>query len=151
MAEREMQHQMILLVEDSQDDADLTIRAIRKNNIYNNVVHVRDGAEAIDFLLCSGEYAQRNPRDLPQVILLDLKLPKMDGLEVLRRIRSEKIIALIPVVVLTSSNEDRDIVESYRLGANSYIRKPVDFSSFLGAVRQLGLYWLFVNQNPPAV
>ena len=146
-----MQHQMILLVEDSQDDADLTMRAIRKNNIYNNVVHVRDGAEAIDFLLCGGEYAQRNPRDLPHVILLDLKLPKMDGLEVLRRIRSEKIISLIPVVVLTSSNEDRDIVESYRLGANSYIRKPVDFSSFLGAVRQLGLYWLFVNQNPPAV
>lgn len=146
-----MEHQMILLVEDSQDDADLTLRAIRKNNIRNNVVHVRDGAEAIDFLLCAGEYASRNPRDLPQVVLLDLKLPKMDGLEVLRRIRSEKLLSLIPVVILTSSNEDRDIIESYRLGANSYIRKPVDFSSFLSAVNQLGLYWLLVNQSPPAV
>ena len=146
-----MEHQMILLVEDSQDDADLTLRAMRKNNIRNDVVHVRDGAEAIDFLLCSGEYASRNPRNLPQVILLDLKLPRMDGLEVLRRIRSEKLLSLIPVVILTSSNEERDIIESYRLGANSYIRKPVDFSSFLSAVNQLGLYWLLVNQSPPAV
>ena len=146
-----MEQQMILLVEDSQDDADLTLRAIRKNNIRNEVVHVRDGAEAIDFLLCTGDYSSRSPRDLPQVVLLDLKLPKMNGLEVLRRIRSEKLLSLIPVVILTSSNEDRDIIESYRLGANSYIRKPVDFSSFLSAVKQLGLYWLLVNQGPPAV
>ena len=145
-----MEHPMILLVEDSQDDADLTLRAIRKNNIDNRVVHVRDGAEAIDFLLCGGQYASRNQRELPQVILLDLKLPRMSGLEVLKRIRSEKILSLIPVVILTSSNEDRDIIESYKLGANSYIRKPVDFSSFMGTVRQLGLYWLIVNQNPPA-
>ena len=146
-----MEQQMILLVEDSQDDADLTLRAMQKNNIRSKVMHVRDGAEAIDFLLCSGAYSSRSPRDLPQVILLDLKLPKMDGLEVLRRIRSEKLLSLIPVVILTSSNEDRDIIESYRLGANSYIRKPVDFSSFLSAVKQLGLYWLLVNQGPPAV
>jgi CheY-like chemotaxis protein len=140
-----------LLVEDSQDDADLTLRAIRKNDILNKVVHVRDGAEAIDFLLCQGEYSSRNPKVQPQLILLDLKLPKMNGLDVVRRIRSEKQISLIPIVMLTSSSEDSDIVESYRLGANSYIQKPVDYSSFLNAVRQLGVYWLRANRNPPAV
>jgi two-component system, response regulator len=140
---------MILLVEDNPDDEALTIRALKKNNIGNRLVIVHDGVEAIDFLFCTGAYADRDPREAPQLILLDLKLPKLDGLEVLKRIRADERTALLPVVVLTSSKEEQDLLRSYKLGANSYVRKPVDFSQFLDAVRQLGLYWLVINEAPP--
>jgi len=140
---------MILLVEDNPDDEALTLRALNKNNIGNTVVVVRDGAEALDFLFCSGAYADRDPRDKPQVILLDLKLPKVDGLEVLRRIRADPTTRTQPVVVLTSSKEEQDLINSYLSGANSYVRKPVDFNQFVEAVRQLGLYWLVINETPP--
>lgn len=143
-----MKNNMILLVEDNPDDEDLTLRALRKNNIGNNLVVARDGAEALDFLFCTGPYADRDPRDLPQVILLDLKLPKVDGLEVLSRIRSEERTHLLPVVILTSSREEQDLIKGYKLGANSYVRKPVDFNQFIEAVRQLGLYWLVLNELP---
>jgi two-component system response regulator len=142
---------VILLVEDNPDDEALTIRALKKNNIANDVVVARDGAEALDYLLGTGAYAGRDLDQLPQVVLLDLKLPKVDGIEVLQRIRAEDRTRLVPVVVLTSSKEDRDLVQSYGEGANSYVRKPVDFSEFLEAVRQLGLYWLVLNEPPPAV
>ena len=135
----------ILLVEDNPDDEALALRALRKNNIANHVDVARDGVEAIEYLL--GEEALAGKRELPQVVLLDLKLPRVDGLEVLRRIRSEPRTRLLPVVILTSSSEQRDMVESYSLGANSYIRKPVDFAQFTEAVRQLGLYWLVLNQT----
>lgn len=144
-----MEDKMILIVEDNPDDEALTIRALKKNNIGNRLVVVRDGAEALDFLFCTGAYSNRNPLDLPQTILLDLKLPKVDGLEVLKRIRADGRTSLLPVVILTSSNEERDIVQSYKNGANSYIRKPVDFNEFLEAARQLGLYWLVLNEAPP--
>lgn len=144
-----MKNKMILLVEDNPDDEALTLRALKKNNVGNTVAIVRDGAEALDFLFCSGVYADRDPRDLPQVILLDLKLPKLDGLEVLRRLRADKRTSLLPVVILTSSKEEQDLLESYKNGANSYIRKPVDFDQFVEAVRQLGLYWLILNEAPP--
>jgi CheY-like chemotaxis protein len=138
----------ILLVEDNPDDEALTLRALRKNNIKNEVVVARDGAQALDILFGTGE---RQGRALtPQLILLDLKLPKVDGLEVLGRIRSDARTSLLPVVILTSSNEERDVAEGYRLGANSYVRKPVDFDQFLEAARQLGLYWLVLNEPPPA-
>jgi len=140
---------MILLVEDNPDDETLTLRALRKNNIGNELVVVRDGAEALDFLFCTGAYAERDPRDMPQVILLDLKLPKVDGLEVLRRVRANESTRLLPVVILTSSKEEQDRLNGYSLGANSYVRKPVDFDQFVGAVRQLGLYWLVLNEAPP--
>ncbi|MFN8375034.1 MAG: response regulator [Anaerolineae bacterium] len=140
---------MILLVEDNPDDEALTLRALKKNNIGNDVVIARDGVEALDFLFGTGSYAGRDTNILPQVTLLDLKLPKIDGLEVLRRIRENPRTATLPVVVLTSSKEEVDIVTSYRLGANSYIRKPVDFTQFTEAVRQLGLYWLVLNEIPP--
>jgi two-component system response regulator len=144
-----MEDKMILLVEDNADDEVLTLRALKKNNIGNTVVVVRDGAEALDFLFCSGIYADRDPRDKPQVILLDLKLPKVDGLEVLRRIRADPSTRTLPVVILTSSKEEQDVVNSYLIGVNSYVRKPVDFIQFVEAIRQLGLYWLVLNETAP--
>ena len=138
----------ILLVEDNPNDVELALHALKKNNLTNHIQVVRDGAEALEFLFGSGAYAGREVNHTPKVILLDLKLPKVDGLEVLRRIKSDERTRLIPVVVLTSSREERDIVESYRLGVNSYITKPVDFEQFTEAVRQLGLYWLLLNQPP---
>ena len=144
-----MVNKMILLVEDNPDDEALTMRALSKNNIGNELVVARDGAEALDFLFCTGAYAGRDPRDAPQVVLLDLKLPKVDGLEVLRRIRANERTRLLPVVILTSSKEEQDLITSYSLGANSYVRKPVDFNQFVEAVRQLGLYWLVLNEIPP--
>jgi len=140
---------VILLVEDNPDDEALTLRALKKNNIGNEVVIARDGVEALDYLFGTGTYAGRDISIMPQVTLLDLKLPKVDGLEVLRRIREDERTAMLPVVVLTSSKEDQDIIASYKLGANSYIRKPVDFVQFTEAVRQLGLYWLVLNEIPP--
>lgn len=140
---------VILLVEDNADDEALTLRAFKKNNMANEVVVARDGVEALDYLFGTGAYAGRDLSQLPQLVLLDLNLPRLGGLEVLRRIRSEPTTQILPVVVLTSSKEQRDVVESYRLGANSYVRKPVDFVEFLEAARQLGLYWLVVNEPPP--
>lgn len=142
------QEKIILLVEDNPDDEALTLRALKKNNILNQVVVVRDGVEALDYLFGVGAYAGRNPAEAPQLILLDLKLPKLDGFEVLKRIRNDVRTRLQPVVILTTSDEDRDIMASYELGANSYIRKPVDFEQFMEAVRQLGLYWLVLNTTP---
>jgi two-component system, response regulator len=144
-----MRKKIILLVEDNPDDELLAIRALEKNNIMNEVVVARDGAEALDYLFGSGAYTGRDMSVLPQIILLDLKLPKIDGLEVLRRLRHDKRTKLLPVVVLTSSKEERDLTESYSLGANSYIRKPVNFAQFTEAIRQLGLYWLVLNESPP--
>jgi two-component system, response regulator len=144
-----MNDMVILLVEDNPDDEALTLRALKKNNITNEVVIARDGAQALDYLFGTGE--QNGRAITPQVILLDLKLPKIDGLEVLRRIRSEQKTKLLPVVILTSSNEERDRMQGYDLGANSYVRKPVDFVQFTEAVRQLGLYWLLLNEKPPQV
>lgn len=139
---------IILLVEDNADDQALTIRALKANKIMNEVVVLEDGAEALDYLFCRGRHAGREPL-LPQVVLLDLKLPKVDGLEVLRQLRADERTRLLPIVILTSSREERDIVGGYRLGANSYVRKPVDFGEFREAVRQLGLYWLLLNEPPP--
>jgi two-component system response regulator len=141
-------YKAILLVEDNPDDEVLTRRALKKNNIGNEVIVARDGAEALDYLFATGKYEGRDPRILPQVVLLDLKLPKVDGLEVLRRIRANERTRLLPVVILTSSKEQRDLVDGYGYGANSYIRKPVDFAQFVEAVRQLGLYWLVLNETP---
>ncbi len=140
---------MILLVEDNRDDEALTLRALKKNNIKNEVVVAHDGVEALDYLFGTGSHADRDLTDPPQVILLDLKLPRVDGLEVLRRLRADKRTRLLPVVILTSSNEEQDRINSYGLGANSYVRKPVDFAQFIEAVRQLGLYWLILNEPPP--
>lgn len=133
-----MNHRMILLVEDNPDDEALTIRALRKNNIGNELIVVRDGAEALDFLFCAGAYAARDPHDKPQVILLDLNMPRLNGLEVLQKIRADDRTKLLPVVVLTTSSEDKDRIESYNLGANSYVRKPVDFNEFAKAVNHSG-------------
>jgi CheY-like chemotaxis protein len=138
----------ILLVEDNPNDVELALHALKKNNIANRIEVVRDGAEALEFIFCTGAYAQRSINNVPKVILLDLKLPKVDGLEVLRQIKADPRTRAIPVVALTSSREDRDIVESYNLGVNSYIVKPVDFEQFTEAVRTLGLYWLLLNQPP---
>ena len=144
-----MKNATILLVEDDADDEALTLRALRKNNLGNNVFVAHDGAEALDFLFCTNTYADRDPHDLPKLILLDVKLPKMNGVEVLRRIRADQRTHFLPVVMLTSSKEDQDLVESYQSGANSYVRKPVDFTEFIEAIRQLGLYWLALNEDPP--
>lgn len=141
----------ILLIEDNPDDEALTLRAFRKNNVTNEVVVARDGVEALDYLFGTGAYAQRDVTLLPQVVILDLKLPKIDGLEVLRRLRAAPQTRLLPVVILTSSNEERDLLQGYGLGANSYVRKPIDFAEFVDAVRHLGLYWLLLNEGPPAV
>ncbi len=138
----------ILLVEDNPDDVKLTLRALEKNRIANTVDVARDGVEALEYLSGTGRFAGRDMSMTPQVILLDLKMPRMDGLEVLRRIRADERTKLLPVVILTTSSEDKDRIESYRLGANSYIRKPVDFSQFAESVRQLGLYWLILNEAP---
>ena len=141
---------IIFLVEDNVDDEVLTLRALQKNNIKNEVVVARDGAEALDYLFGRGKYAGRDTSVLPQVMLLDLNLPKIDGLGVLQQLRASEITKLLPVVVLTSSKEEQDLVNSYSLGANSYVRKPVDFNEFIEAVRQLGLYWLVLNEVPTA-
>lgn len=140
----------ILLVEDNPDDEKLTLRAFKRNNILNSVAVTRDGVEALDYLFARGAYAERAGKPLPAIILLDLKLPKLDGMGVLKAIRGDERTRLIPVVVLTSSKEDQDLVQSYSLGANSYVRKPVDFGEFLEAVRVLGIFWLMMNQPPPA-
>lgn len=138
----------ILLVEDSPSDGELAIRALRKNNLANNLVWVKDGAEALDFLFATGAYSDRVIGGGPRVVLLDLRLSKVDGMEVLRRVKGDERTRHIPVVVLTSSKEDRDVVESYRLGVNSYISKPVDFNEFVKVVSELGMYWLLVNRSP---
>jgi two-component system response regulator len=140
---------VILLVEDNEDDELLTLRALARNNIKNDVIVARDGAEALDFLFAEGGHAGRDISVMPAMILLDLKLPKVGGLEVLRAIRGNDLTKLLPVVVLTSSLEEQDLIRSYGLGANSYVRKPVDFNQFMEAVRQLGLYWLILNEKPP--
>jgi two-component system response regulator len=144
-----VREKIILMVEDNPDDELLTLRALGMNNISNTIVVVRDGAEALDYLFGSGAYADRDISVMPVLVLLDLRLPKVDGLEVLRRLRADERTRLLPVVILTSSDEERDIVDSYKLGANSYIRKPVDFDKFAESVRQLRLYWLVLNEPPP--
>jgi two-component system response regulator len=144
-----MSKKTILLVEDNSNDEFLTLRALKKYNVANDVIVTRDGAEALDYLFGTGAHQGRAVNELPVVMLLDLKLPKIDGLEVLRRVRADDRTKLMPVVVLTSSNEDRDVISSYKLGTNSYVQKPVDFSSFVDAVGQLGLYWLMLNEPVP--
>jgi len=139
---------IILLVEDNPDDQILTLRALKKNNILNEVVIAQDGQEAVDFLFAQGKFADRDPNSTPQLVLLDLKLPKLDGFAVLERIRADERTKFLPVVILTSSKEDQDLLRGYSLGANSYVRKPVDFPQFLEAVKQLGLYWLVLNETP---
>jgi CheY-like chemotaxis protein len=143
-----MKNKIILLVEDNPDDVALTLRALKKSKIMNDVVVAQDGVEALEYLFGTGKYAGRDTQVLPQVVLLDLKMPRMDGLDVLQRVRSDERTKLLPVVVLTTSSEDRDRVESYKLGANSYIRKPVNFEQFVDAVQKLGLYWLVLNEAP---
>jgi len=144
-----MKNKVILLVEDNPDDEELTLHAFEKIKINNTIVVARNGAEALDYLFGTGAYAGRDPHDLPLVVLLDLKLPKIDGLEVLRRIRANEETQLLPVVLLTSSNEEEDRLKGYMLGANSYVRKPVDFDEFVRAAGQLGLYWILLNEPPP--
>ncbi len=146
---KDMEEKIILLIEDNPDDEALTLRALEKNNIKNEVVVARDGAEALDYFFGTGAYAGRDLTVLPQVTLLDLKLPKLDGLEVLRQLRANELTRLLPVVILTSSNEEQDRINGYGLGANSYVRKPIDFGQFSDAVRQLGLYWLILNEPAP--
>jgi CheY-like chemotaxis protein len=141
----------ILLVEDNSNDAELTIRVLKKNNLGNHLSHVKDGAEALDFIFTRGNYADRKIENNPRVILLDLKMPKVDGLEVLRQIKSDPRTCSIPVVIMTSSQEEKDIVMSYQLGVNSYIVKPVEFEAFAKAIAELGLYWLIINQPPKII
>jgi len=145
-----MDNKIILLVEDNPDDVELTLRAFKQNNIFNKVIVAKDGLEALDYLLGKGMYAGRDVKDLPVVTLLDLKLPKIDGLEVLKTIRQNEVTKLIPVVILTSSTHEKDVVNGYKLGANSYVRKPVDFTEFIKAIKLLGLYWLIWNEPPAA-
>ncbi len=144
-----MNTKTILLVEDNPDDVELTLRAFKKNNISNKVVVAKDGVEALDYLFGKGTYAGRDAKDMPVVTLLDLKLPKIDGMEVLKTIRQNESTKLLPVVILTSSTEEQDLVNGYKLGANSYVRKPVDFKDFVEAIKLLGLYWLIWNEPPP--
>jgi CheY-like chemotaxis protein len=144
-----VREKIILLVEDNADDEALTLRALKMNNILNEVVVARDGVEALDYLFGTGKHVGRDTSQLPSVTLLDLKLPKIDGLEVLKKVRANEVTKLLPVVILTSSKEDQDLINGYSLGANSYIRKPVDFSQFSEAIRQLGLYWLVLNESAP--
>ncbi len=140
----------ILLVEDNPDDIELTMRALKKNNIKNEIIVAKDGAEALDFLFGTGKHEGRDLKDMPTLILLDLKLPKMDGLEVLQTIRSNDRTRFLPVVILTSSKEEQDLMRGYSLGTNSYVRKPIDFNEFTKAVGLIGLYWLLINESPPA-
>jgi two-component system response regulator len=143
-----MKEKTILLVEDNPDDEELTLMALKQSKILNNVFVARDGVEALEYLYCTGKFVDREPCDLPQLILLDLKLPKLGGLDVLQKLRQEPQTKFIPVVVMTSSSEEEDIIASYRFGANSYVRKPVEFHRFVDAVGQLGLYWLLINETP---
>ena len=144
-----MKNKIILLVEDNPSDVKLTKRALEQNQIANELVVAEDGREALDYLFGTGQYAGRDVRDFPAVVLLDLKLPRIDGLEVLKEIRANELTRLLPVVILTSSDQEEDMIASYKLGANSYIRKPVDFNQFAEAVRTLGMYWLLLNEPPP--
>ena len=146
-----MNEKIILLVEDNPDDVTLTLRALKKNNILNEVVVAKDGVEALDYLFGAGIYAGRDTSVVPVVTLLDLKLPKIDGLEVLKRVRANDKTKLIPIVILTSSKEENDLINGYSLGANSYIRKPVNFEQFSQAIRELGLYWIVLNESPPVL
>jgi two-component system response regulator len=146
-----MSHEVeILLVEDSPEDAELTIRALRRNKLANEIHHVEDGAEALDFLFCRGAYADRTFTQPPKLVLLDLKLPKVSGMEVLRAIRADERTKAIAVVVFTSSKEERDLIDGYKLGVNAYAQKPVDFEQFIDTVQQIGMFWMLVNQAPPA-
>jgi len=145
-----MMEKTIMLVEDNPDDEELTLRALRKASIANDVFVARDGQEALDFLFGTGQHAGREPLTMPAVVLLDLKLPKLDGIDVLQRMRADPRTRLVPVVVLTSSSEDEDMLRSYQSGANSYVRKPIEFSEFAHAVTQLGMYWMLINQTPPS-
>lgn len=138
----------VLLVEDNETDAELTIRALKRKNLANNLVWVKDGEEALEFIFATGRYSEREIQDLPKLVLLDLRMPKVDGMEVLRRIKADSRTNKIPIVVLTSSKEDKDIVESYNLGVNSYVSKPVEFDEFTEAVSTLGLYWMLLNKSP---
>jgi two-component system, response regulator len=144
-----VEDKIILLVEDNSDDVELTVRAFQKNNIFNRIVVAKDGVEALDYLFGTGIHAGRNVNDLPVVILLDLKLPRIDGLEVLKRIRENELTRLLPVVILTSSMEQEDLINGYKLGANSYVHKPVNFHEFIEAIKSLGLYWLIWNKTAP--
>jgi two-component system response regulator len=144
-----MRSRTILLVEDNADDEALTLRALKKSNVLNEVTVARDGVEALDYLFATGDFAVRDVNETPAVVLLDLKLPKISGLEVLKRIRTEPVTRLMPVVVLTSSREEQDLFDSYGYGCNSYIRKPVNFDNFVTAISQLGMYWLVLNEPPP--
>lgn len=143
-----MNHKVILLVDDNPDDVELTLRAFKKSNILNEVVVAKDGVEALDYLFGTGKYAGRDTTVMPSLILLDLKMPRLDGFEVLQRLRANERTKLLPVVVLTSSREEQDLIKGYKFGANSYIRKPVDFVEFMNAVKQLGMYWLLINEPP---
>ena len=145
-----MSTRTILLVEDNPDDEQLTLRALRQNGIMNEVIVARDGAEALDYLLSSGRFSGRDSKEMPSVVLLDLRLPKIDGLEVLRRLRADERTRLLPIVTLTSSDEEGDILASYESRVNSYVRKPVEFAQFTEAIKQLGLYWMLLNEPPPA-
>ncbi len=142
-----MDYVEILLVEDNSSDAELTIRALKKNNLANNLFHVKDGAEALNFIYCKGDFQNRNQSNKPKLILLDLKMPKIDGLEVLRILKADQETKHIPIVILTSSKEEKDLLESYQLGANSYIQKPVEFDKFVKSIVDIGLYWVILNQN----
>ena len=143
-----MKERRILLVEDRQDDIDLTLRSLKDNNITNKVDVVRDGAEALDYVFAKGAYSGRNVKDLPAVVLLDIKLPKIDGIEVLKRLRADERTKLLPVVILTSSREESDLINGYKFGCNSYVRKPIEFEEFSKAIKELGLYWLLLNEPP---